>query len=356
MITTLTSLVLLGGTGYWQREFLTAHYHAWRLPSATPDQLPSYVRKFEALGMPGAEALVSLFKSNDSLACNNAGSVLGSILQIWVDQTDRREAVLQLISQNAADYSPYGTASCLKVMEAMLNEGTVAPSAVNTMMQLISQSKEQSAASVSQCQILHLLLNQDRDRNENVVSAARACVLKCLRDNDPAVRQAGIRLAVHPALLMHDQLATLVSAQSTDSNPTVRQLAILALGEYDKLLSTDELCRFLLDPDTDVRTMTQRALRLRGLSARQITLAGMIQDPSPSLRAELPMIVMDSTEIDTHQWMERLCRDKSPAVRAAAAKALSATTEERLQTLKQQLCELDEDDTVRRIAQFYLKQ
>ena len=133
------------------------------------------------------------------------------------------------------------------------------------------------------------------------------------------------------------------------------QLALLALGEHEKLLSTDDLCNYLNDSDKEVRSATERILMVRGLSQKQIKLAKMMNDQNPISRAELPELVLGTPEVDSLQWMERLTRDPSPAVRAATARALGSSSDSRLGSLLIKISEQDKDQTVQQIARFYTK-
>ena len=94
---------------------------------------------------------------------------------------------------------------------------------------------------------------------------------------------------------------------------------------------------------------------VRGLSQKQIKLARMMNDQNPMNRAELPELVLGTPEVDSFQWMQRLTRDPSPAVRAATARAIGSSSDQRLSSLLKEIAEQDKDQTVQQIARFYTK-
>lgn len=232
--------------------------------------------------------------------------------------------------------------------EAIASVGQV----LQGMMQVTASSSEQKLAMM---EMMSLILGQESAANSELIRHAKNMVASGLRDTQVSVRLAAIRLAVNPVIQQHDLLVPLLCKASRDPSGEVRQLALLAMGEYQKLISTDEVCLLLLDDDEEVRRTAERVLKVRGLSPAHIKLARLMNDPQPASRAEVPALVLGSSDLDTYLWMERLTRDPEPAVRAATARAMAQAGDDRLTSLLKKLVEEDRDPTVQQVARFYWK-
>lgn len=349
-------VLVASGLGYWQKTELTAIYDAWKLQKATPDLLPAYVRQFESLGLTGTAALVKLFQSENEMTCRNAGQVLTKILQIWPSSDERRDAALQQLANSANYYSSAGQTQCLKMIQQLVSESESSVAMGQVIARLATQANSDVETRLALYDVLTSVLNNEQNVPEKLAQQAKGCVLAGVADKNVPVRLAAIRLGVSPSLQLHEHLLSLLTGANVDSSPEVRQLLLLAFGEHEKLLSTDELCKFLQDGDAEVRAVAERALRVRGLTQNQLKLAKMVHDSNPSIRAELPALVLATPEVDSFLWLERLSRDSDPAVRAASARAMGRQGDERLNSLLQQLSEQDKDPTVRQLARFYWKQ
>lgn len=354
----LGSLLLVtlaaGGVGVWKRQAVFAWYHARQLSSVTPELRQSYVARFEQLGEPGALALVDLLHFPNESSCQNAGFILSRLLAAWGETDARRETVLSVLAESVAGFSPCGQAECVGVLQQLLgDQPEPSPAIVAVMTRLLNQIGSNAEARLASLELTSELLRHEGIQAGALVGQAKAWVVAGLRETNPQVRMAAVRLAVVPALRAHDLLPPLVVGGTPDSSPEVRQLVLLALGEHDTLLGTDDLCKFLHDENAQVRQVCERALRARGLSARQITLARLVNDPRPAARAEVPALVLQTPELDTVMWMEKLTRDPAPAVRAATARALGTAPAQRLEALLRQLAERDVDPTVQEIARYF---
>jgi HEAT repeat protein len=351
----LVLIVLGAGLGVWQRQTVWAWYQARQLSGVGTEQRQAYVTRFEHLGSEGVTALVRVLRSDDVQACQNAGFVLGKLLSVWPESDVRREAVLTAFAESLSQFSANGQAECLYVMQHVLSGQTEpSPEIVAVMARLLGQIGSNPEARQAALELTADLLRPDTITNETLLTQARAWVVAGLRDANPNVRAAAVRLAVVPALRAHDQLAPLVVG-TADPSADVRQLILLALGDHEELLNTDDLCRYLHDESHAVRSVCERALRARGLSPRQVMLARLVTDPRPAARAEVPALVLQTPELDAVIWMEKLTRDPAPAVRAATARALGEEGDAKLHTLIRHLAERDSDPTVQEIARYFLR-
>lgn len=351
----LAIVIGTAGVFLWQRESVTLWYHSWKLQSATTDHYPAFVSKFEGFGLSGTDALVKQLSSTDEVTCQNAGQVLTRILQVWGTQDSRRDQALKQVEAQCPQFSPPGQHACMAMIQQLLQDGQPTEMMAQVVGSLATRLNTSLETRLELYETMIQLLRQDQNVSETLQKQARHCVQTGIRDDNVQVRLAAVRLAVTPALQLHAELVPMVSGAKVDPAPEVRQLVLLALGEHEQLIATDELCRFLQDGNAEVRGITERALKLRGLNQNQLKLARMINDPDPSTRAQLPALVFNTSDVDAVQWMERLCKDPMPAVRAASARAMGEHQDQRLQSLMQQLSEKDQDASVQQIARFYWK-
>ena len=351
----IVTIVACAGIGLWQQNTIIAWYRTWKLQSANPEMLSIYVRHFEALGLTGTDSLITCFQSSNETACQNARAVLVKILSIWSPNDSRRSAVLVQLADKAPGYSAIGQRVCLGMLQELM-QGDIAGNEIErTLSAVLARSHANSEDRLSLYQTITAVLQNEETIEESLQKQAKSLVIVGIKSNQDAIRLAAIRLAVLPGLQLQEHLVPLLLPSSSDPSAEVRQLALLALGEHEKLISTDDLCQYLNDADKEVRTTTERILMVRGLSQKQIKLARMMNDQNPMNRAELPELVLGTPEVDSFLWMERLTRDPSPAVRAATARAIGSSSEQRLSSLLKEMVEQDKDQTVQQIARFYTK-
>ena len=350
----LVVLVISGaGVWAWQRETIMLWYHSWKIQRATPDQLSGLALKLEPYGMRGVETLIQQWQSPEETVAQNASQVLSKVLMMWGPDDGRQAAALECMAKECAQFSVAGQRECLSFVVQLMKEGRLGGEAGQVLESLASKAGLSEETMLTMLEALTALFKQEQHASDALISKAKNLIKAGLQEKQVTVRLAAIRLAVTPALQAHGQLTVLVTGAVPDSSEEVRQLALLALGEHESLLSTDDLCRFLHDRNEEVRSIAERALKVRGLNEKQLKMARMLHDPQASERAELPALVFASQDIDTVQWMERLCKDPSPAVRAASARAMGKQGDQRLQSLLQQLSEKDQDESVQQIARFY---
>lgn len=351
----LVVLLAAGAVGYFKHEMIAAMYQAWRLRSAAPEMHDSFAARFEQMGLVGTDALASTFTVNNETACRNAEQVLVRVLAAWTVRDPRYDTAMRQLAEKASCFSMCGHQSCLILLKQLFATSEPTQSASLLIMEMLTHQQNDAASRLAVFDLMVNLLGTENGVAETLQRQAKTWVVAGLRDENVAVRLAAIRLAVTPGLQLHECLVPLIAAETTDSSAEVRQLVILALGEHERLLATDDLCRFLNDAQESVRQTTERALRVRGLGQAQIQLARHMHDSNPMSRAEVPGLVLESPDIDLYLWMERLSSDPSPAVRAATAKAMAQTKDERLEALMKKLMDHDSDPTVQQISRFYGK-
>jgi len=109
----------------------------------------------------------------------------------------------------------------------------------------------------------------------------------------------------------------------------------------------------LHDEDQTIVQLTETALQARGLREDQIRLGKLMADPKPVKRLEVLDHLSTTRDIDPMIWLKKMSNDPSPAVRAAAARALNQerTSQSENQTAKVSFSEMNE--TVKKLGSFY---
>jgi HEAT repeat protein len=190
----------------------------------------------------------------------------------------------------------------------------------------------------------------ERDTSGELISASRTLTQKCLGDDTAGNRLQAIRLALRPEIDLLEALVPLLS----DPVAEVRRAAILALGPVPGVLNTDDLLRWLHDPDAGVRALCADALRSRGLKAEHIQLGRLMTDDRPEVRLQVVERLRTANDLDPGIWLRQLSHDSAPAVRAAA---IRAATEQAVGSLRDRLEQMTQNDpcpSIRQLAQYYL--
>lgn len=359
----------------WQQTAWRSWYYAHQLSSAHPEKRMDSAAKLEHLGITGAQAVVNLFQSPRERACQNAAFALEHILNHWGNSDPRYEAALQYLAETCPSFSVLGQREALLLMQQFFAEQKEATAsqlfvASRLLSQVGAQPENRLAALEISAQLLQLWCanpsaetsdpgrsaTNSRGSAEALIAQAKAWIVAGLKDDNPAVRAAAVKLAVVPQLHAEELLPPLLLGARADPSPEVRHLVILALGEADVLLTIDQICRFLSDETPLVRLTAERVLRARGLPDKQLKIGKLMYQSDPAARAEVAALVCECPELDSFLWLERLSRDPVPAVRVAAVRAISRQQDQRGLTLIRHLASEDTDPTVQEIARFFLLQ
>jgi HEAT repeat protein len=192
------------------------------------------------------------------------------------------------------------------------------------------------------------------------VARCREAVVVGFTLADPAARVLSIRLGLHPDLKVPaSQLLPLMN----DPDALVRQTALFAAGSMhsgEGMFSDEDLFHWLHDPDEGVRKVCYDVLASRDRTDGEINLARRFSHPDAAERLKLLLdLRYDEEVVDPEPWLERLGRDPEPAVRAGAARvALEVQTDRHMTTpgWVMQIARADPDPTVRRVADWFLRQ
>ncbi|MBX9625953.1 MAG: hypothetical protein K2X82_19295, partial [Gemmataceae bacterium] len=222
------AVLAAGAWGYMNRADLEVRYAAYRLKSATTDDdRAAWAGKLAATDR-GRSALVDLLP-HDSPA---RPAVLAALGRFVTDQPDESAAV----------------PVCGVLLDAFPRCDDGGKAAVLDLLPVIVKRMGPDQA-----------------------SSYRPVVAAGLAMPAAGSRLAAIRAAMHPAVGMRADLLPLLDA----AEPEVRRAALFAVGpaaDGPPVVGDEELCRWLHDPDAEVRRVCRDALVSRGRTDGEIAL------------------------------------------------------------------------------------
>jgi hypothetical protein len=172
-----------------------------------------------------------------------------------------------------------------------------------------------------------------------------------LRDGEPQVRLRAIQLAVHPQLGLLEQVMRLLN----DPVAEVRREAMLAARSApEAIMKTENLLRWLHDPDEDVRRLCEAVLRGRNLSEKHLKLGRLLTDHHAAVRLQVLSSLHADTDLEPGVWLRLLSIDPEPAVRVAAVRAAADDPRVDLSDRLDQMVQSDPSPTVSQLARYYL--
>ncbi len=173
------------------------------------------------------------------------------------------------------------------------------------------------------------------------------CCAELLASGDDEIRAAaGVAVVSVPIELEAARGLMLLR----DESPLVRRSLLMALGERQQLLPSEDVIGFLGDRSASVRTAADLVLANRGLTREQIEMARRVTDPSPVVRAQAPRFIIESTALDRTVWLTHLSRDAEVSVRSEAARALATIGGDECLARLDEMAEADPAAEVRDLA------
>jgi hypothetical protein len=300
------------GIAFTQRQALEAWYLGARLERASDDQRGGWVDRLVALDEPAAPRLIACLQKENPSLCEAARSGLERLLSTWGPKDPRSARLAERLFEAHPNFSACGQIAALQMLPEILATGSEA------------------------------------------CSKARTIVASALKDRSPELRYLAIRVAACGEINMLPALVPLLD----DADPRVRQMAMRALGPMPDentapAIETDQLIRWLHDPDPEVRRLCEMYLtNNRGRSSRDIRLGRLLTHPDTLKKLQLLMDLPDEEDLDLGPWLRRLSRDQESAVRAAAIR-VAAENHVNFADRLDQMIKTDDDGAVRQLAEHY---
>jgi HEAT repeat protein len=313
----LAALALAGGAAYSQKNALRTWYYSYRFERAAQDERQAWADKLVETGEPAVPRLLGCLQKDDVHLCLLTRLSLEKLLASWGPADSRSLRLADRFFDVQPSFSPAGQIAALQLLP-----------------DLLSASQVETAAK------------------------ARIVVSAALKDKSAERRFFAIAAGARPELNLLPSLVPLLDDPEAD----VRRAAMWVLGPIREgksgteqpMVSSDDLLRWLHDPDPNVRSVCAMSLRSRGLSDQVIRMGRMITNPDPVERLKFLLDLPDEENVDLAVWLKRLSNDPESAVRAGAARVAAEHSVDFAERLEQ-MSRDDSDASVRRIAEHYRK-
>jgi hypothetical protein len=343
-------LVLLAaalGAIYLEQVPVLAWYYVRGLSRAANEtERDAWIGRLRGLRKAPLVRLIDILRQSDARACANSQMALKALAA-------SAEDVAGPLADAFPNLSPVGQRTALdfaaELIQARGPRGERSDPLLAAAARLLAAVAEVTDADVrGRALVLADLVLADNP--EEVRQPCRELARACLRDTDRTNRLQAVRLSLRPGL----NLVELVVPLLADPDPEVRRAVLLAVGPEPDAVATDDLLRWLHDPDEEVRTLCEQALRGRGLQDVHVKLGRFLTAPQPATRLQVLDVLRKATAVEPGAWLRRLTHDPAPAVRAAAVRAAVEQSEVDLTDRIEQMAQDDPSPTVRQLARYYL--
>jgi HEAT repeats len=350
-------ILLLAGVAaalWLEREPLRAWYAVRGLCAASETERDGWVERVVACDAAVVPWLAARLTDPDVRVCANVQTALVRLLKAWGEEPDKRADLADHLTQTFPRASRCGQKTILAVVDSCASARTtataslIAACAAQADRELLTEAFKLVTTIVEGTHLCLYPSNPFHDKA--LLQACRELVQACLKVEDAAVRLKAVRLAFDPSVDLREQVVPLLG----DADPAVRRAVMLVVGPTPEAVSTDELLRWLHDPDEDVRQLCETALRGRGLREEHLRLGKHLTDARPATRLKVLDLLSESSDLEPGAWLRRLSHDPAPAVRAAAVRAAVAQPHVDLTDRIRQMAQDDPSATVRQLARFYL--
>lgn len=356
---TLAALVLLSalaGLGWWQRDTVFAWYYVRQLAQADEANRASWVERVVSLDEAAVPRLLASLDVAHPTGRENVTAALVDLVKRWGSEDRRSLTLLEQLETAYANLSTEGKKAALQVPIALLQQAperqSLPAGIARPAGDLLIAAEAEDDLCVPAMRLAAALV--ERGPPGQWVDLSRRLALSGLEAEEAAARLAAVRLVLRGPLRQEGDLLTKLVPLLKDDSAEVRQAALIALGTSRDLVSDDDLLPLLHDPDQDVQTLCETALRSRGLQESHILLARLISDDRPGARLQVLQHLRQTSDLEPRVWLRRLCQDPAPAVRAAAIRAAASQTVVDMLPELRELAQEDPSPTIRELAGYYL--
>jgi hypothetical protein len=350
-------VVLLAGAAIlvWiERIPLLTAYYVHNLANASEADQAVWANRVAGLGEPAMSDVLDCLNEASPQCCCNARAAMEKLTGDWGPGDPRTVALALRCGREFQHMSPAGQRNVLELavgwFAAPAADSSGAAVLVPPCSRLLAEAVDCKDADVQEHALeLSTVLARQPQGNESL-SSARDLVRTCLSSARASVRVRAVQLTIHPGM----DLGENVVPRLTDPEVEVRRAAVLALSRNDTVLD-DVLFPCLHDIDTEVRTAATEALRDRGRTPQQISLARLYSSPDPGERNKVFQILLRTPDLDLNLWLQLLSHNASWSVRSNALSAMALANPDAMRARVVEMAEQDPQDTVRELARMWLK-
>jgi HEAT repeat protein len=351
---------LLGGLAWVERTALLSWYYVRSLTKADEGNRDVWAERVAGVGEAAVPDLLAYLSDADPAVCRNVGAGLSRLSGKWGAGDARTVALAMRCGREFNQYSAPGRQCVLELAAEWFRDARPdAPPAQGLLPACVRFVTESAAAPDADTQdkaleLCAVLLAQPQ--GAEALSGGRDLVRNCLSSESAANRLRAVQLALHPGVDLLEQVTALLRDPVAD----VRRAAIIAVGPMKDEILDDVLLPSLHDPDPEVRRLCEVALESRERTPAQIRLGFYLTAPDPVVRIHVIEQLRKVSDIDPIVWLTRISHDPSPAIRAAAARAMSRFSaaeglDDRARVRLDEMARGDPSATVCLLAKYYLE-
>jgi hypothetical protein len=351
----LVVVVGLAGSAAWvERAPLLAWYYVRQLAGATDDSRDSWEDRVACLGETAVPGLLELLVCPDANSCRNASAAMQRLAADWGPADPRTADLARELARVFGRLSRAGQQHTLSMATIWFSSARCDQPLLQAGARLLGNAAgagdpDVQAAALELCACLLKL-----PEHAEVIRPAQDLVGAALHSASTANRLRAVQFALQErGLDLLEQVANLLS----DPEVEVRRAALVAVGppEARDVVPDECLLPNLHDSDADVRRLCEVALGGRGLSRDYIELGRLLTHPQASMRLQVLDELNRPRDLDQGVWLRRLSHDPSPAVRAAAMRAMTLQPYLDLSDRLDQMARSDQSPTVCQLARYYLR-
>ena len=354
----LALVVLLGAAVllWMERTPLLTCYYIHNLTTAGEGEREVWVDRVVSLGEPALPDVLDCLNDPSPVCCGNARAVLDKLTAEWGASDARTVSLALRCGRDFQQMSPEGRKNVLDLAVSWFspaktggNTASLVPPCSRLLAEAVAgKNPDVQAHALELCGVL-----AEQPQGNEALSSGRELVRVCLASDKAAVRVRAVQLTLNPGMDLLEQVAVLLNDPAVE----VRRAAMLAVGPANPVgdvVLEDVLLPSLHDSDAEVRRLCEAALRSRGRTPRQIKLGRLLTDPNPVERIQVLDLLLQSPELDPGVWLQRLSHDPSPAIRAAAVRAIKELSLVQLNERITEMAASDPSPTVSLLARRYL--
>jgi HEAT repeat protein len=301
--------------------------------------------------MAAVPELLGCLHHEDERACTNCQAALARMIEMWEPDDERLAQLAGFLADIGPGTKACGQATSVQLATVLLQRSS--PDVLSSVILAVTKMLEQAPPLTDErVQRSALRLARELLKGSHLsqnVPTCRRIVRVSLTSPAADNRIAALCLAMTPGMNLSEPIVVLLD----DPVAEVRRTAMLIVGPDVAAINTDDLLRWLHDPDEDIRWLCEKALRARGLREEHLKLGRLMTDDRPATRLQVLDLLPEVGDLEPGVWLRRLSHDFVPAVRAAAVRAAAQYPAVDLNDRLEQMVHNDPCPTVRQLAAFY---
>jgi hypothetical protein len=349
-------VLLAGSVTYLERTALLSWYYVRGLAKADPNSQAVWAERVAGLGEDAIPGLLKCLTDSDATVCCNARAGLAQLAKHWGIGDSRTVALAMRCGREFTHFSAAGQQNLLDLAADWFRSPSADTSPAQGLLAACVRLLSEAASSTDggtqgrALELCDVLLAQPQ--GAEALSAGREVVRSCLASEAPGNRVRAVDLTRRPGMDLFEQVTPLLR----DPVAEVRRSAMATVGDPASGVIDDALLPSLHDDDAEVQQLCFEALVKRERTPQQIRLGYLLTDKNPAMRVQVVDYLPQLSDLDPALWLTPMSHDESPAVRAAAARAMSrlCLDDQRLKERLKEMAASDPSATVCLLAKYYL--